>query len=59
MKINLTKQVKLRNPESGEENFIYTVVNYNEVTNRVYIELVCDLSFKPQELVSIEDVENV
>ena len=59
MTTDLTKPVKLRNPEKGEENLVYNVVNYNEVTERVYIELVCDWTIKPQELVSVNDIENV
>jgi hypothetical protein len=56
--LDLTKQVKLSNPQSGEESVIYNVVNYNEVTKRVYIESV-NTSVKSQEIVSVNDIENV
>jgi hypothetical protein len=59
MKIDLTKQVKFSNPQKGEENMIFNVVNYNEVTERCYIELVCNLPIKPQELVSINEIQNI
>ncbi len=60
MEIDISKPVKLRNPEEGEENLIFKIVNYNEGTRRCYIEPVNSaLSIPPQELVSIDDVENV
>ena len=57
--LNTTKQVKFSNPQQGEENLIFNVVNFNEVTERCYIELVCDWTIKPQELVSINDIQNI
>jgi hypothetical protein len=57
--LDITKLVKLRNPEAGEEKLVYNVINFNEVTERCYIELVCDWTIKPQELVSVNDIENV
>nr|WP_320022118.1 hypothetical protein [uncultured Draconibacterium sp.] len=59
MELDITKEVRLKNPEKGEENLVYKVSNYNRVTQRCYIELICDLPIKPQELVSINDIENV
>ena len=59
MPINITKQVKLINPLKGETDLIYSVVNYNEVTKRCYIELVTDSFIKPQELVLISDIQNI
>jgi len=56
--LDITKQVRLINPESGEESVIYNVVNYNEVTTRCYIESV-NTSVKSQEIVSVNDIENV
>ena len=61
--LDLTKTVKLKNPQSGEENLIFRVANFNEVTNRCYIELVSalpglNMTFPPQELVSITEIEN-
>lgn len=61
--LDLTKSVKLRNPQSGEENLIFRVTNYNEVTNRCYIEPVSSLpglnmTLPTQELVSINEIEN-
>ena len=32
------KKYRLKNPEPGEEKFIYIVTNINEVTGRWYIE---------------------
>ena len=59
-KIDTTKPVKLRNPEEGEENLIFKIVNYNKGTRRCYIEPInSNLSIPPQELVSIDDVKNV
>lgn len=59
-KIDLSKPVKLIKPQNkAEAKLIFKVVNYNEVTNRVYIQpLNIDLTFPPQELVSIYDIEN-
>ncbi len=57
---DLSKPVKLKHPQPGEENIIYRVANYNEVTNRVYIFPVnMDFAIPPQELVSVFDVENI
>ena len=61
--LDLTKTVKLKNPQTGEENLIFRVANFNEVTNRCYIELVSSLpglnmNIPPQELVSITEIEN-
>ena len=61
--LDLSKPVKLKNPQSGEENQIYRVANFNEVTNRCYIELVTplpgiNLGIAPQELVTIDEIEN-
>lgn len=59
--LDLSKPVRLINPEDQDEaKLIFSVVNYNEVTNRVYIQpLNLDLPFPGQELVSVEDIENV
>jgi hypothetical protein len=60
--IDLSKPVKFKNPQPGEENLTYKVTNINEVTNRCYIEVVnlpgFNNSISPSELVSIEDIEN-
>jgi|GEM_PF-2154065 len=59
--LDLSKPVKFIKPQYKEEaKLIFKVVNYNEVTERVYIQpLNLDLAFPGQELVSIEDIENV
>ena len=58
--IDFNKPVKLKFPEVGEENVIYKVVNYNELTKRCYIEPInLNFSIPPQELVSVNDIENV
>ncbi|HEY3372391.1 MAG TPA: hypothetical protein VGK10_16165 [Prolixibacteraceae bacterium] len=61
--LDLSKPVRLRNPQKGEESLVYKVTNLNEVTNRCYIELVTPLpginrNLAPQELVSITEIEN-
>lgn len=59
--LDLSKPVKFIKPLNDEEaKLIFQVVNFNEVTNRVYIRpLNLDLPFPGQELVSVEDIENV
>ena len=61
--LDLSRLVILKNPQPGEENLIYKVTNFNEVSNRCYIELVTPLPginmhLAPQELVSIAEIEN-
>ena len=54
---------KLKNPQEKEENLIYEIVNYNEVTNRCYIRPVVlhgwGDSLMPQELVSMDELVEV
>lgn len=58
--LDFTKLVKLSNPEQGEENIIYKVVNVNEETQRCYIQPVnLNLPIAPQELVSFDDIVNL
>lgn len=58
--IDIAKPVKLSSPEPGEEHLIFRVTNYNEVTNRCYIQpLNGKLNIVGQELVSINDIENI
>lgn len=57
--VDLTKTVKYSNPQQGEEDFIFKVINYNENTQRVLIQSVnCNFTIKPTELVSINDIIN-
>jgi hypothetical protein len=61
--LDITKPVRFKKPQSGEENLLFQVTNFNEVTNRCYIEPISSLAgisstLKPQELVSITDIEN-
>lgn len=58
--INLSKPVKFIKPQNNAEaKLIFKVVNFNEVTNRVYIQpLNINLTFPSQELVSIYDIKN-
>jgi hypothetical protein len=61
--LDLLKPVKFKNPTPDEEGLVFLVTNYNEVTNRCYIE-VQNLpnwgeSLKPQQLVSADDLINV
>ena len=58
--IDIKKEVKFVNPFDGEENMKFIVKNYNEETDRVYIQPInTGLAFPPQELVSIDEIENV
>ena len=62
MKTNLdiSKPVKFVDPQIGEENLIFRVTNYNDVTNRIII--VCTnsrLSLPGHSLVHISDVINL
>ncbi len=60
MNIELDKPVRLKFPSEGEEDIIYKVVNYNEITGRCYIEPTnLNLSIPPQELVSINELMNI
>ena len=59
-----TKPVKFKNPLPNEEGLIFTVTNFNEVTQRCYIRLSNTLSginpnIAPEELVSVDDLVNV
>ena len=63
IKIDLTKPVKLINPEDElESRLIFSITNYNEKTNRVYITPVnhdaIKLPIPGEELVSVEEIEN-
>ena len=62
--IDISKPVKLKYPLHGEEDLIYKITNFNDVTQRCYIELVSslpgiNLGLSPQELISIEELENI
>jgi hypothetical protein len=57
--IDFSKLVKYKSPEQGEEKMTFKVVNYNEVTERCYIELQSNDFLKPQSLVSINEIINV
>lgn len=62
--LDITKPVKLKNPQPGEENIIFKITNYNEVYNRCYIMpitpiLGIKLHITPQELVSADEIENI
>lgn len=62
--IDISKPVKLKDPLQGEEDLIYKITNFNDVTQRCYIELVSSLpginpGIAPQELISIEELENI
>jgi hypothetical protein len=62
-RIDISKPVRLINPEKGEENLVFKVTNYNEETQRCYISPI-NLSnwnnqITPEELVSINDIKNI
>jgi len=59
MTIDFNNPVKFSNPISEfEKTAQFLVVSHNPGTQRVYIEYICDLPIKPQQLVSINDIEN-
>ena len=59
LSLDITKPVKLRNPQPGEEYMIYKVVNWNENTLRAIIEVVTSkMAIPPQETVSINELVN-
>lgn len=60
--IDLLKPVRYKNPQACEEGLVFMIVNYNEVTNRCYIQ--CQTMFeewtiKPEWLADLDDLENV
>jgi len=62
--IDYSKPVRFKNPLSGEEDLIFNITNYNDVSRRCYIQLISPLTginpiISPQELVSIDDLENI
>lgn len=62
--IDYSKPVRFRNPLQGEEDLIFNISNFNEVTRRCYIQLINALpgispNISPQELVSIDDLVNL
>lgn len=61
--LDITKPVRFINPQPGEEELIYRVVNHNELTLKCYIEPInlknWDKALLPQELVSTDDIENL
>jgi len=61
--IDLSKPVKYKNPQPGEENLIFKVSNFNEVSNRCYIDALNLPGFeggiRPSFLVSADDIVNV
>lgn len=61
--IDLSRPVKFKNPQAGEEDFIFSILNYNEVTNRCIIQAQnlpnWGDALLPTELVSVDDIVNV
>lgn len=58
--IDFNKPVKFSKPQSEfEKTATFMVTQYNESNGRVYVEHICDMLIKPQQLVSINDIENV
>jgi len=61
--LDLEKSVKYKEPSTDEKDLIFRVTNYNEVTNRCYIEALnlpnWDKGIKPQFLVLADDLVNV
>jgi len=60
--VDISKPVKFKDPQPGEENLIFTITNYNEITNRCYIQVLNLDGFDkvlPTELVSLDDIVNI
>jgi len=62
--IDYSKPVRIKNPFPGEEDLIFNITNYNDVTRRCYIKLMSSLPginpiISPQELVHIDDLEYI
>jgi len=57
--IDFNKLVKYKYPEQGEEEMTFKVVNYNEVTQRCYIEHQSNDYLKSQSLISVNEIVNV
>jgi hypothetical protein len=58
--IDITKPVKLVNPEIGEEDLIFIITNYNDLTQRAMITPInLNMTFPGIELVSIDDIINL
>lgn len=58
--IDITKPVKLKNPQKGEEILVFDVTDFNEVTQRcVIVPTNYDFALTPGELVSINEIENI
>lgn len=58
--IDLSIPVQFINPAEGEEDLIFKVTNYNDVTNRVYITPInSTMSIPGEELFSITDIQNI
>ena len=60
MRVDITKNVRLRNPvDDSESQLVYEVCNYNEHTGRCYISPInSHLAIPCQEIVMLEDLEN-
>lgn len=60
MRVDITKNVRLRNPvDDSESQLVYEVCNYNEYTGRCYISPInSHLAIPCQEIVMLEDLEN-
>ena len=62
--IDYSRPVRLKSPLLGEEDLIFNITNYNDVTKRCYIQLISPLPginpiISPQELVFVNDLVNV
>ena len=60
--IDITKPIRIKKEycdSTEEHDMIFKITNYNEVTKRCYIQLITNDSLPPQELVSINMIENV
>lgn len=61
--IDFSKPVKYKDPQPGEENLVFIVTNFNEVTNRCYIDALnlpgFENGIRPSFLISADDIVNI
>lgn len=62
-KIDQSRPVRFKKPGKGEEDLVFQIDNYNEVTGRCYISPLklkgWEGALMPSELVSLDDLENI
>lgn len=59
---NINDLVRIKKEFANNENElkqVFKIVDINDITNRCYIELQCNLPLAPQELVDFEMIERI